>query len=276
MPEGDTVFLAADRLDRALRGRVLTRTDFRVPRYSTLDLAGRRIHEVVARGKHLLFRIAGNMTLHTHFQMDGTWHIYRPGERWRVPAHEARVVLETDVFTVVGFRLPVIDVLDRAAEQSVVGHLGPDLLGPDWDPVEAERRLAADPARPIGEALLDQAVMAGLGNVYRSEICFLMGLDPMTPVGEVPEPARVVGRARAVIYANRTTGNQITTGDARPGRTHWVYGRGGEPCRRCGDPIERTHSGPNGRERVIYRCPRCQPAGRKAHSVTQVRGLADA
>ena len=276
MPEGDTVFLAAGRLDRALRGRVLTGSDFRVPRYSTLDLSGRRVQEVVARGKHILFRLTGDVTLHTHFEMDGAWHIYRSGERWRAPAHEARVVLATDVFSVVGFRLPVIDVLDRADEERVVGHLGPDLLGPDWDPDEAERRLVADPACPIGDALLDQAVMAGLGNVYRSEICFLMGLDPMTPVGEVPDPARVVARSRAVIFANRNTGNQITTGDARPGRTHWVYGRGGEPCRRCGAAIERSHAGPTGRERVIYRCPRCQPAGRVAHSLTQVRGRADA
>ncbi|MDQ3618918.1 MAG: DNA glycosylase [Actinomycetota bacterium] len=274
MPEGDTVFLAAGRLDRALRGRVLTGSDFRVPRYSTLDLSGRRILEVVARGKHILFRLEGDVTLHTHFQMDGTWHIYRPGERWRAAAHEARVVLETEAFTAVGFRLPVIDVLDRGEEESVVGHLGPDLIGPDWDPVEAERRLGADPARSIGDALLDQSAMAGLGNVYRSEICFLMGLDPRTPVGEVPDLARLVARSRAVIYANRNTGNQITTGDTRPGRTHWVYGRGGKPCRRCGAAIERWHAGPNGQERVIYRCPRCQPAGRVAHAV--MRGPAGA
>ena len=271
MPEGDTVFLAAARLDRALRGRVLTGSDFRVPRYSTLDLSGRRILEVVARGKHILFRLEGDVTLHTHFQMDGTWHIYRPGERWRAAAHEARVVLETEAFTAVGFRLPVIDVLDRGEEQSVVGHLGPDLLGPDWDPDEAERRLGADPARSIGDALLDQTAMAGLGNVYRSEICFLMGLDPMTPVGEVLDLARVIARSRAVIHANRNTGNQITTGDTRPGRTHWVYGRGGQPCRRCGTTIERSHAGSTSQERVIYQCPRCQPAGRVAHAVTRGR-----
>ena len=262
MPEGDTVFLAATRLDRALGGRVLTRTDFRVPRYSTVDLSGRSMHEVASRGKHLLFRIGDDVTLHTHFQMDGTWHIYPRGEGWRQPGHEARVVLETEPYVAVGFRLPVVEVLDRSEEERVVGHLGPDLLGPDWDPDEATRRLSADPTRPIGDALLDQTVMAGLGNVYRSEICFLLGLDPMTPVGQVPDPARVVDRSRATIYANRATGNQITTGDTRPGRTHWVYGRGGEPCRRCGTRIERTHEGSAGLERVVYRCPRCQPAAR--------------
>ena len=262
MPEGDTVFLAATRLDRALGGRVLTRTDFRVPRYSTVDLSGRSMHEVASRGKHLLFRIGDDVTLHTHFQMDGTWHIYPRGEGWRQPGHEARVVLETEPYVAVGFRLPVVEVLDRSEEERVVGHLGPDLLGPDWDPDEATRRLSADPTRPIGDALLDQTVMAGLGNVYRSEICFLLGLDPMTPVGQVPDPARVVDRSRATIYANHATGNQITTGDTRPGRTHWVYGRGGEPCRRCGTRIERTHEGSVGLDRVVYRCPRCQPAAR--------------
>ena len=266
MPEGDTVHLAAARLRAALEGRVLARTDFRVPRYATLDLSGRRVESVAARGKHLLFRLEGDVTVHTHLEMDGTWHLYRPEARWREPGFEARVVLATEDRSAVGFRLPVIEVLPTAEEGRVVGHLGPDPLGPDWDAAEAVRRLGADPARPIGEALLDQRLIAGLGNVYKSEICFLRGLDPLTPVAEVPDLPRLVDLAARLLGANRSTGNQNTTGDTRPGRGRWVYGRVGKPCLRCGDMIRRAEQHGPGGPRVTFWCPRCQahpghPAG---------------
>src|SRR5688572_5182963 len=133
MPEGDSVFLAASRLNAALAGLELTRTDFRVPRYATLDLSGRRMTEVVARGKHILMRTTGGTTIHSHFKMEGEWHLYRPGERWHGPGWQVRVVLETESWVAVGFRLGVVDVLPTERESEIVGHLGPDLLGPDWD-----------------------------------------------------------------------------------------------------------------------------------------------
>ena len=257
MPEGDTVFLAGTRLRKALAGQLLTRTEFRVPRYSTIDLAGRRLDEVVVRGKHLLFRIEGGVTLHTHFQMDGSWHLYRPKENWRGPSHQVRVILETEPWTAVGFRLPVVDLVPTTEEDGFVGHLGPDPLNDSWDEDEAVARIEADPESSIAHALLDQSKMAGLGNVYKSEICFLRGVDPETLVREIEDLRGLVRLGARMLRANKTTGNQVTTGIDRPGRRQWVYGRGGEPCRRCGTPIQRSGGG-IGEDRVTYWCPRCQ------------------
>jgi endonuclease-8 len=256
VPEGDTVHLAAARLHAALAGEKVTGNDFRVPRYATADLSGSRIKSVDARGKHLLFRFDGGQSLHTHFKMEGTWHLYRRGERWRGgPQHEIRAILETDPWVAVGWRLAVVELLPTEGEAALLSHLGPDVLGPDWDPDEVVARMEKDPARPIGDVLLDQTVVAGPGNVYKSEICFLRGEHPATPVGEVDLNA-LVALTKRLMEVNRTTGSQITTGDARPGRKHWVYGRGGRPCRRCGTPIERRAE-PG--ERVTYWCPSCQP-----------------
>ena len=257
MPEGDTVHLVAARLDRALRGETLTRTDFRVPRHATADLSGRAVSAVVARGKHLLVRIDGGTTLHSHLGMEGSWHAYGAGERWRGRGHEVRVVLETDRHVAVGFRLPALDIVPTAEEGALVGHLGPDPLADDWDATDAARRIAAQADRAIADVLLDQTVIAGLGNVYKSELCFLLGVDPAAPVSGAGDPERVAILARATLWANRATGKQITTGDTRRGRLHWVYGRGGRRCRRCGTPIRRVGGGPGG-ERVTYWCPACQ------------------
>lgn len=258
MPEGDTVHLAATRLHAALSGQTLTRTDFRVPRLATVDLSDRRVEDVVARGKHLLFRIEGGTSLHTHFKMEGSWHLYRPGESWRGPGHQVRAVLETEQLTAVGFRLAIVELLPTAEEDSVVGHLGPDVLGPDWDAEEALARLEAEGDRAIGDVLLDQGVMAGPGNIYRCEICFLRGVHPDTLVRDVPDLRGVVDLTKRVMEANRSTGMQITTGDTRPGRMHWVYGRRQKPCRRCGTPIAKRSEGAGG-VKVTYWCPSCQP-----------------
>jgi endonuclease-8 len=145
-------------------------------------------------------------------------------------------------------------VLTTAREAEVLGDLGPDPLGPDWNADEAVRRLAATPGRSIGEALLDQSVMAGPGNVYRSEVCFLAGIDPRAPVGALDEPARLAELMRSLMEANRDGGRRVTTGDHRRGRELWVYGRGGRPCRRCGTPVQRIEVA----ERVSYVCPSCQ------------------
>jgi endonuclease VIII len=259
VPEGDTVWRAAHHLDRALSGSTLTETDFRVPAHATLDLAGHRVLSTVARGKHLLTRIGDAHTLHTHLRMEGSWHLYRPGSRWRRPTHEARVVLRTETWTAVGFALGVAEVVARDAEDTVVGHLGPDLLGPDWDEDEALRRLLADPARPVADALIDQRNLAGLGNLYKNELCFLAGVHPTLPVGEVPDLLRLVRRARSALEANKHRVEQSMTGDLRRGRQAWVYRRDGSPCRRCGTPIRLTSQGPRGQERTTYWCPTCQP-----------------
>jgi endonuclease-8 len=259
VPEGDTVWLTAHRLNAALAGEPLVRADLRVPRLATVELAGRTTLEVVARGKHLMTRLEGGLTLHSHLQMDGSWHLYAPGERWRGgPAHQVRAVLATSARTAVGYRLPVLELLPTAEEDGVVGHLGPDLLGPDWDPARALAALAAQPERPLGEALLDQRNLAGVGNVYVSELSFLRGVTPWTPFGQVAAPEKLVALAKRLLEANKARPGHVTTGDTRRGRTHWVYGREHEPCLRCGTPVRKAEHGQGDRARVAYWCPRCQ------------------
>jgi endonuclease-8 len=259
MPEGDTVWLAGRRLHDALAGRELTRSDFRVPQLATVDLSGRQVTEVVSRGKHLLTRVGDDLTLHTHFRMDGSWHLYRSGERWRGgPDWEVRVLLENEQWQAVGYRLPVIELLDRAAEDRAVGQLGPDILGPDWDPAEAVSRIAADPDRELGPALLDQRNLAGVGNLYKTEVCFLAGLTPWTRIGDVPDLHTVVDRVARLLQANKQTARQVTTGDTRRGHSHWVFERAGRPCRRCGTPVASAGQGEAPYARITYWCPRCQ------------------
>ncbi|UYB39595.1 DNA glycosylase [Streptomyces sp. Je 1-4] len=260
MPEGDTVWRLAQRLHDALAGGPLTRCDLRVPRLATVDLTGREVLDVLPRGKHLLTRFEGGLTLHSHLRMDGAWKIYAPAERWRGgPAHQIRAILGTADHTAVGYRLPVLDLLRTADESRVIGHLGPDLLGPDWDPVEVLRRLLATPERPLGEALLDQRNLAGIGNVYKSELCFLLGASPWLPLGALPRPERVPTLAKKLLEANKRRPARITTPSARPDRRLWVYGRAGRPCLRCGTEIRTADQDPTAEERVTYWCPACQP-----------------
>jgi endonuclease VIII len=261
VPEGDTVWRAARRLDEALSGQVLVTTDFRVPSYATWDLAGATVTETLSRGKHLLTRLdgdQGSFSLHTHLKMEGAWRVLRPGQRWPRPAHTARVVLITDTTVAVGFQLGIVEIVPRAQEPDLVGHLGPDLLGPDWDPDEAVRRLREQPARPVKEALLDQTRLAGVGNMYANELCFVAGLLPTTPVGRVRDLPRMVARAHQMLDLNRHRAQQSTTGDLARGRQFWVYERATRPCRRCGTPIVQTLLGPPGQERTTFACPRCQ------------------
>lgn len=260
VPEGDTVWRACQRLNDVLAGRVLTRSEFRVPSLAATDLTGVGVREVTSRGKHQLFRLSNELTLHTHFRMDGVWKIFPRGRRWSGgPAFEIRAVLATDDHDVVGYRLPVIELVPTASEDAVIGHLGPDLLGPDWDLDEAVRRIAAQPDRTIGEALLDQRNLAGLGTFYRAELLFLHGVHPRKQVREVRNLRRVVQRGQLLLQANRWRPEQSTTGDLRPGRRAYVYQRLGQPCRRCGTPIRFEELGPPGEERHSYWCPHCQP-----------------
>jgi len=258
MAEGDTVFAMAVRLHGALAGHVLTRTDFRVPAFATADLRGQVVGEVVSRGKHLLVRTDGDVSVHSHLGMDGGWRIYDPGERWRGRSFEVRGVLETDSRIAVGHRLRRLEVLRTSAESEVLGHLGPDVLGPDWDEAEVVRRLTSSPERPIGDALIDQRVMAGPGNVYKSEVCFLAGVDPRTPVGGDQDPATLVRLTKSLMERNRSGGRRVTTDDPRRGRELWVYGRAGRPCRRCGTPIRSFTQCAAGDGRITYSCPGCQ------------------
>ncbi|MFR9673420.1 DNA-formamidopyrimidine glycosylase family protein [Streptomyces sp. TR06-5] len=260
MPEGDTVWRTAQALHAALAGAVLVRSDLRVPRFATADLTGRRVEDVTPRGKHLLARVEGGLTLHSHLGMDGSWRVHPSGGRWSGgPAHQVRAVLGTEAVTAVGYRLPVLELVRTREEGRVVGHLGPDLLGPDWDPAEAVRRLLSAPERPLGEALLDQRNLAGVGNVYRSELCFLVGTTPWAPVRRVPDAHRLVDLARHLLEVNRARPARSTTGEQVRGRRLYVYGRRGRPCRRCGTAVRYAELGPSGEARPAYWCPRCQP-----------------
>jgi endonuclease-8 len=256
MPEGDTVWFAAKQLHEALAERVLTHTDFRVPRLATTSLVGQTVLEVVPRGKHMLTRLDSGLTLHTHFKMDGAWRIYRPGARWAPPAHQIRLVLANAEAVAVGYRMPVVELVRD--ESAVVGHLGPDVMDEEsFDADEAVRRLASRPEREIGVALLDQRNLAGVGNLYRVEACFLEGVTPWTPVGEL-DLRRMVDRCVALMRFNRGRYTQSTTGSLRPHETHWVFERTGQPCRRCGTRVLSAMQGEPGQERFTYWCPSCQ------------------
>jgi endonuclease-8 len=262
VPEGDTVHRAARQLDRALAGAVLLGTDFRVPQHATADLSGGTVVETVARGKHLLTRVDRDderWTLHTHLKMEGAWRLLRPGQRWPRPEHQARVVLDTANAVAVGFSLGIVELVPRDQESALVAHLGPDLLGPDWDEQEALRRLETRPDRPIGEALLDQTMLAGVGNMYMAELCFISGVHPLTPVSKVPDLPRLIRRAHQMLTVNKERAVQSTTGNLRERERMWVFRRDRSACRRCGTPIRVEMLGPAGRERAAYWCPRCQP-----------------
>jgi endonuclease-8 len=263
VPEGDTVWRTAQLQNAALAGRLLLRSDFRVPAYATVELAGGTVREVVARGKHLLHRI-DDLTIHSHLKMEGAWRTFaadgRGGyERWDRPAFQARAVLDTEGVQAVGFELGTLDLIATSDEGSVVGHLGPDILGDDWDAGEAVRRLRAAPEAPVFVAVLDQRNMAGIGNVYANELCFLRGLVPTRPIADVADVPALVDLSSRLLQANKGRWTRSTTGDLRPGRRTWVYGRAGQPCRRCRTLLRRTDLGPiETQERVVTWCPRCQ------------------
>ena len=254
MPEGDTVFRVARELREALAGRVLTRSDFRVPRFAVTDLSGRTVTEVLPRGKHLLIRTDTGLTVHTHLKMEGRWRIAPASERLR-ESHRIRLILANDQWRATGYELGIVELLPTAQEDRVTGHLGHDLLGPDWDEAEAVRRLSADPERSAGEALLDQRNLAGIGNVYKSEVLFLRGIRPWRPVGKIHDVDALVRLSHRMLNANKDRGQRVTTGDSRRGHETWVYGRRGQPCRRCGTRIRWAELG----DRITYWCPACQP-----------------
>jgi endonuclease VIII len=297
VPEGDVVLRTARRLHAALAGRPLTKSDLRWPTLATADLTGRDVLEVVAVGKHLLIRVAGDLTLHSHLRMDGSWHLHRTGERWigARPEPGIRVILANTEWTAIGHQLGMLDLVSTDDEGAVVGHLGPDILalaqdlaGADpadpaasepldrqpvtgmeapadplwatWNEDEAVRRLLAQPSVPVAQALLDQRNLSGLGTLYRTEVLFLRGIHPQCPVGSVPELRELLRLARRIMQANLERVQQTTTGDLRRGREHWIHQRDRLPCRLCGTAIQRGKLGPPTQERDTYWCPHCQPS----------------
>jgi len=262
VPEGDTVYALARRLESALDDRVLTRGELRVPAHATDDLAGRTVLTHITHGKHLLTRLSGGLTLHTHLRMSGSWTISAAG-RWlpRAVMPDVRVVLRTDGPAAYGVLIPVVELLRTRDEHMATGHLGPDPLRDDWDITEAVRRVCAEPDRPLAAALLDQRCVAGFGNLWANELCFLRGHSPWTPVGAVDVPALLQLGSRALRHSATVPGAmQVTTGRRRKGEMHWVAGRAGRPCLRCGTTVLVAAEVANDPEqRRTWWCPHCQP-----------------
>ena len=261
MPEGDTVWRTAYRLNQALAGDVLTMADLRWPGLSTLDLRGATTTEVVARGKNILHRLGNGVTIHSHLRMEGQWRVEATSAvtSRALKNPQLRAVVGTAAWTALGLRLGDLHAVATADEDSLVGHLGPDVLGPDWDPAEAVRRLASSPVS-IGAALLDQRNLAGVGTLYAAETLFLERIGPWTPATEL-DPAtlqRVVDRAHRLLDAGRRHAIQSTTGSDRRGETAYVHGRSGHPCRRCGRPVRVAMIGEPPRDRTMFYCPGCQ------------------
>ena len=271
MPEGDTIFRAARTLHRALAGRPVTLFESVYPALTRIDhdapIAGRTVTSVSSRGKHLLMAFSGDLVLHTHMRMHGSWHIYRPGERWRVPAHEMRVQVATSEYVAVGFNIPVAEFLSaqQLARHPHIQALGPDLADPAFDRADVRRRMAEQGGRPIHDVLLDQRVLSGIGNVLKSEVLFVARVNPFTPVSQLADDTfdRMMDVSLRLMQMNTIESASMTpvfgrrtTGSLNPSAKLFVYGRGGKPCRTCGTPIEMTKTGVDAR--LTYWCPACQ------------------
>ena len=272
MPEGDTIYRAAAAMHRALAGRVVTRFESVYPAVTRIavdhPIVGRTIDSVSARGKHLLITFSGGLVLRTHMRMNGSWHLYKSGIRWQRPARDMRVLVAAGDVEAVGFNVPVAELLTARdlSRHAELNALGPDLLDPAFDAAEAARRVRAHGRDAVGDVLLNQRVVAGIGNVFKSEILFLAGIEPFTLVAALTEAQveRLIAISREQLAANVMTRSQTlsssisrrTTRSLDPNKKLWVYGRGGKPCRRCGTPIQARKTGLDAR--LTYWCPRCQ------------------
>jgi endonuclease-8 len=263
VPEGDSVYRLAQRLREPLDGRAVTSGELRSGAAAGTHLDGWTIVEHETHGKHLLTRFDSGFTLHTHLRMQGSWSVTGAGKRVpRAIAPQVRVRLQVDSgVTAWGIDVPVVELLETRDEHRAIGHLGPDPLRLDWDAAEAERRLLARPERPLAAALLDQRNVAGFGNLWANELCFLRGADPLSPVGAVDVPALLAIGARALtVSATVADMYQTTTGSTRRGERHWVAGRAGRPCLRCGTSIRvRAEVAGDPERRRTWWCPSCQP-----------------
>ena len=266
MPEGDSVLQLSNRL-QFMTGREVLRTSLRVPSVATVRFDGAVCEAVWPYGKHLFMQF-GDRVLHTHLKMEGTWAMHLAGDRWRKPGHTARVVLQLTgaphprPIEIVGHELGLVDVFRAREYPEKMGYLGPDILAEDWPSTgyaEARHRILARPDREIGRALLDQSNLAGIGNEYRAEICFLAGIHPARPVRET-DLDQVLDISRRIMWANKNSPVRVTTGVRRAGENGYVFGRHNRPCRRCGTLIEQGFlGGGEDLERVIWWCPNCQP-----------------
>ncbi|MCA1580303.1 MAG: Fpg/Nei family DNA glycosylase [Acidobacteria bacterium] len=263
MPEGDTILRAARTLARALEGKEIVRWWSPLPTLSDGAFAGSRVVRVEARGKHLLMHFDDGRVLHSHMQMVGSWHVYRPGETWRKPERLARAVLQTVDFVAVCFNAPVLEILTSRglSRHERLARLGPDLLSESFDPEAARVRLRAIQDLPIGEALLAQNALAGIGNIYKSESLFAAQTSPFLPVALMSDAEidRIVHSARQLMLANVfSAGRARTTRAGSTGPRYSVYRRSGLPCLSCGTRIRMRRQGTSGRS--TYWCPCCQPA----------------
>lgn len=266
MPEGDTIHRAARTLHAALSGRVITRFETVFPQLARVDhdtpLAGRTVERVTAAGKNLLMHFSGDLHLRTHMRMNGSWHVYKPGERWRMRRSDMRIVLETAEWVAVAFNVPVAELHDsRSLErQEDLLKIGPDFIGADFDFDEALRRIRAKPDEEIANVLLNQRVVSGIGNEYKSELLFMTRISPFAKVAALTDEQlmEVLRIARKVMVANVTkrSGARITTFSLNPNEKQYVYGRGGKPCRRCRTPVQYAKQGKDARG--TYWCPKCQ------------------
>ena len=273
MPEGDSIFRAAATLHRALAGKAVVRFETVFPALTRIHednpLTAQSVDRVAAQGKHLLMFFSGGLVLRTHMRMNGSWHIYRPNERWQRPHRDMRIIVATADFEAVGFNIPVAEFIRSQAlrKHRDLSKLGPDVLGNTFDREEAIRRIRARASSTIADVLLNQRVLAGLGNVYKSEVLFMCRINPFTPVSAIDDArlACILDTAQKLLRANVTTGlapmttyaglRRTTTRDD-PSERLWVYGRARLPCRRCESPIEISKHGTDAR--LTYWCPQCQ------------------
>jgi endonuclease-8 len=280
MPEGDTLARIAVALRPYLAGRTVKAARARLPGPQIQRIVGQKIDAVDAAGKNLLIKFDGGLELRTHLGLHGSWHRYRPGETWRRPPSRAALVLEVPGAVAVCFDAPVVELFERRAEvvHPTLSMLGPDLVEADFDRDEAVRRLRHDSRAEtgVGEALLDQRAVAGVGNVYKSEVLFIEKVDPFAPMGSLDEATvrRLVDTAHDLLVANskpgaaagRTTTIDLKTGAHLAPSRLWVYDRAGRPCHKCGTLIR---AAAQGRElpRTTYFCPSCQNVAEDVGSV---------
>lgn len=275
MPEGDTIFRSARALHRALAGKIVTRFETAYAHLASVDddkkLAGRTVERVESRGKWLLMHFSGELILVTHMRMNGSWHIYRRGERWRRPRRDMRIVIETADWSAVGFAVPVAEFHSAASllRKTMIPVLSQDLLKQDFDLRGAIAGVQEHADEKIADILLNQRVMAGIGNVYKSETCFICGVNPFRQVRTLDRSQleQLIFTARKFLALNVAeeadgeistyAGLRRTTHTADQSARLWVYGRRGEPCRRCGTPIEMRKQGAGAR--TTFWCPVCQP-----------------
>jgi endonuclease-8 len=270
LPEGDTIFRAARTLHRVLAGKTVERFESVYPAVNRVNedapLAGRTVESVTSRGKHLLMTFSGGLVLHTHMRMNGAWHVYRPGERWQRPPREMRVLVATSDVVAVGFNIPVAELLSTAemARHRRLGRLGPDVADASFDRDVVLQRMRANRSLAVADALLDQQILAGIGNVLKSEILFVAGVHPFTVVQDLGDETleRMLDVSRRLMKMNITEMSATagpgrrTTGSLDPFQSLWVYGRGGKGCRRCGSRIQSRKTGVEAR--LTYWCPSCQ------------------